>query len=243
MKGVIIDPRDLSRKMKYPHIDDPKQYLIDEKSLIFPSEELRKTTVVRGPNIKPLPKLEPLPDTLQTEVVLKVGDNMSTDGIMPAGNRVLPFRSNIEALSEFVFSQIDPEFAKNCRARGTVVVVGGENYGQGSSREHAALAPRYLGVRAKIVKSFARIHKSNLCNFGILPLTFKDPKDFDRIAKGAKVVFPDVRKRIEKGEREIPVGVDGKTIMTVLDVSDRQRKHLLAGGTLNFVKKELLVEV
>jgi aconitate hydratase len=243
LKGMITDPRDLSREMAYPHIDDPKRYLIDEKSIIFPSEELRRTEVVRGPNIKPLPELEPLPDTLAAEVVLKVGDNISTDAIMPAGNRVLPFRSNIEAISEFVFSQIEPEFAKNCKARGTVVVVGGENYGQGSSREHAALAPRYLGVRAKIVKSFARIHKSNLCNFGILPLTFKDPKDYDRIAKDAKVVFTDVRKRIEKGEREIPVEVDGKTIMTVLDVSDRQRKHLLAGGTLNFVKKELLVEV
>ena len=243
LKGVIIDPRDLSGEMTYPHIDDPKQYLIDEKSIIFASEELRQTTVVRGPNIKPLPELEPLPDKLEAEVVLKVGDNISTDGIMPAGNRVLPFRSNIEALSEFVFSQIDPDFSKNCRARGTVVVVGGENYGQGSSREHAALAPRYLGVRAKIVKSFARIHKSNLCNFGVLPLTFKDAKDYDRIAKGAKVVFPDVRKRIEKGGREIPVEVDGKTIITVLDVSDRQRQHLLAGGALNFVKKELLVEV
>ena len=242
LKGVIIDPRDLSREMKYPQIDDPKQYLIDEKSIIFPSEELRRTEVVRGPNIKPLPELEPLPDALAAEVVLKVGDNISTDAIMPAGNRVLPFRSNIEAISEFVFFQLDPDFAKNCKARGMVVVVGGENYGQGSSREHAALAPRYLGVRAKIVKSFARIHKSNLCNFGILPLTFKDPKDYDRIAMGATVVFHDVRTLIEKGEREIPIEVDGKTITTVLDVSDRQRKHLLAGGTLNFVKKELLVK-
>jgi aconitate hydratase len=243
LKGVITDPRDLSKEMAYPHIDDPKQYLIDEKSIIFPSEDLRKTEIIRGPNIKPLPELVPLPDTLQAEVVLKVGDNISTDAIMPAGNRVLPFRSNIEAISEFVYSQIDPDFAKNCKARGTVVVVGGENYGQGSSREHAALAPRYLGVCAKIVKSFARIHKSNLCNFGILPLTFKDPKDYDRIEKGAKVAFPDVRKRIENGERELPVEVDGKTIMTVLDVSDGQRKHLLAGGTLNFVKRELLVSV
>ena len=243
LKGVIIDPRELSRVMAYPHIEDPKQYLIDEKSIVFPSDELRKTTIIRGPNIKPLPVLDPLPAMLAAEVVLKVGDNISTDGIMPAGNRVLPFRSNIEAISEFVFSQIDPDFAKNCKERGTVVVVGGENYGQGSSREHAALAPRYLGVRAKIVKSFARIHKSNLCNFGILPLTFKDPKDYECIVKGVKVVFPDVRKRIEKGEREIPVEVDGKTIATILDVSDRQRKHLLAGGTLNFVKKELLVEV
>jgi aconitate hydratase len=241
IKGVITDPRDLAGEMAYPVIEDPKQYMIDEKSLVFPSDELRKTEVVRGPNIRPLPELSPLPDTLAAEVVLKVGDNMSTDGIMPAGNRVLPFRSNIEALSEFVFSQVDPGFAKECRARGDVVVVGGENYGQGSSREHAALAPRYLGVRAKIVKSFARIHKSNLCNFGILPLTFKDPADYERLNKDAKVVFPDVKRRLERGDRDIPVEVDGVTIITVLDVSDRQRRHLLAGGTLNFVRRELLM--
>jgi predicted aconitate hydratase len=242
LKGVIIDPRDLAKEMAYPAVSDPKEYLIDEKSIVFPSEELRKTEIIRGPNIKPLPVLEPLPDTLTAEVVLKVGDNMSTDGIMPAGNRVLPFRSNIEALAEFVFSQIAPDFAKESKARGSVIVVGGENYGQGSSREHAALAPRFLGVRAKIVKSFARIHKSNLCNFGILPLLFKDPKDYDKLNKGARVVFRDVKKRIERGEREIPIEVDGETIMTILDVSERQRKHLLAGGTLNFVKNELLVE-
>jgi aconitate hydratase len=242
LKGVVTDPRDLATEMPYPLIEDPKQYTIDEKSIIFPSKELSRTEIVRGPNIKPLPILEPLPDMLTAEVVLKVGDNMSTDGIMPAGNRVLPFRSNIEALSEFVFSQVDPDFAKECKARGTVVVVGGENYGQGSSREHAALAPRYLGVRAKIVKSFARIHKSNLCNFGILPLTFKDPADYDKMNKGAKLVFPDVRKRIERGDREIPAEVYGVAIVTILDVSDRQRKHLLAGGTLNFVKEEFLVK-
>ncbi|MDA8423009.1 MAG: aconitate hydratase [Nitrospiraceae bacterium] len=242
LKGVIIDPRDLAKEMAYPAISDPKEYLIDEKSIVFPSEELKKTEIVRGPNIKPLPVLEPLPDTLKAEVVLKVGDNMSTDGIMPAGNRVLPFRSNIEALSEFVFSQVAPDFAKESKARGSVIVVGGENYGQGSSREHAALAPRFLGVRAKIVKSFARIHKSNLCNFGILPLVFKDPKDYDKLNKGTRVVFRDVKKRIEQGEREIPIEVDGEVITTILDVSERQRKHLLAGGTLNFVKKELLVE-
>jgi aconitate hydratase len=241
LKGVITDPRDLAKEMEYPVIVDPSRYMIDEKSIVFPSEELRKTEIVRGPNIKSLPELGPLPDTLTAEVVLRVGDNMSTDGIMPAGNRVLPFRSNIEALSEFVFSQVDPNFAKECKARGAVVVVGGENYGQGSSREHAALAPRYLGVRAKIVKSFARIHKSNLCNFGILPLTFKDPRDYDRLSKGTKIVFPGVRQLLERGEREIPVEVDGETIVTILDVSDRQRKHLLAGGTLNFVKKELLM--
>ncbi len=243
LKGVITDPRDLAQEMRYPRIEDPEQYLINDKSIIFPSDALRKTEIIRGPNIKALPELKPLPNTLKAEVVLKVGDNISTDTIMPAGNRVLPFRSNIEVISEFVYSPIDPNFAKECKARGAVVVIGGENYGQGSSREHAALAPRYLGVRAKIVKSFARIHKSNLCNFGILPLTFKDRLDYDNLGKGATAVFPDVRRRIERGEREIPVEVDGQTIITVLDVSERQRKHLLAGGALNFVKQELLAEV
>jgi aconitate hydratase len=241
IKGVITDPRELAEETAYPRVEDPKEYVVDERSIIFPSEELAATEILRGPNIKALPKLDPLPATLAAEVVLKVGDNMSTDGIMPAGNRVLPFRSNIEALAEFVFTQVDPDFAKECRARGTVVVVGGENYGQGSSREHAALAPRFLGVRAKIVKSFARIHKSNLCNFGILPLTFRDLNDYELLKRGTKVVFPDVRLRMERGDREIPAEVDGKTVVTILDVSDRQRRHLLAGGTLNFVKNELLV--
>ncbi len=243
IKGIVIDPRELALEMEYPRVEDPKQYRIDESSIIFPSEQAAKSEIIRGPNIKPLPELEPLPQTLVAHVALKVGDNMSTDGIMPAGNRVLPFRSNIEALSEFVFSQVDPGFAKECRALGIVVVAGGENYGQGSSREHAALAPRYLGVRAKIAKSFARIHKSNLCNFGILPLTFKDPEDYERLTKGTKLVFVDIRKRVERGDREIPVEIDGQAITTVLDVSERQRKYLLAGGALNYVKEQLLVHV
>ncbi|HEY6011597.1 MAG TPA: aconitate hydratase [Nitrospirota bacterium] len=236
LKGVITDPRDLAAEMAYPRIDDPEQYIIDEKSIIFPTDELRKTVVVRGPNIRPLPEFKPLPDFFEAEVALKVGDNISTDAIMPAGSRVLPLRSNIEAISAFVFSQIAPEFAQEAKSLGQVVIVGGENYGQGSSREHAALAPRYLGVRAKIVKSFARIHKSNLCNFGVLPLTFRDPGDYLRLSKGTKIRFPDIRNRIERGDREIPIEADGRTIMTILDVSERQRWHLLAGGTLNFVK-------
>ena len=240
LKGVITDPRDLAGEMPYPRIKDPKEYLVDAASIIFPSDEFRKTTVVRGPNIKPLPQLAPLPEQIAAEVVLKVGDNISTDAIMPAGNKVLPLRSNIEAISEFIYSQLDPDFPRECREKGTVVVVGGENYGQGSSREHAALGPRYLGVCAKIVKSFARIHKDNLCNWGVLPLTFKDPSDYGRISKGSKVVLPGVRRRIEQGDKEIPVEVDGYTITAVLDVSERQRRHLLAGGTLNFVKQELL---
>jgi aconitate hydratase len=239
LKGVITDPRDLAREMDYPRIQDPVHYLIDETSILFPTVDLRKTPVVRGANIKPLPKLDPLPETLEAEVVLKVGDNISTDAIMPAGNKILPLRSNLEAISEFIYSQIDPNFAKECKAKGKVVVVGGENYGQGSSREHAALGPRYLGVRAKIAKSFARIHKANLCNFGVLPLTFKDPRDYELMEKGARVVFPEVRRLVEIGEREIPLEVDGRKMISLLEVSDRERQDLLAGGTLNFVKGEL----
>jgi aconitate hydratase len=239
LKGVITDPRDLSKEMKYPRITDPKEYLVDKESIISPSEELRKTEIIRGPNIKLLPGMEPLPETLEATVVIKVGDNISTDTIMPAGSKVLPLRSDIAAISEFVFYQIDPDFSRECREKKNVVVIGGENYGQGSSREHAALAPRYLGVRVKIAKSFARIHKANLCNFGIIPLIFKDPRDYDLFSKGTKIALRRVRERIERGEKEIPVELDGRRVVALLEVSERQRKHLLAGGTLNYVKKEL----
>jgi len=239
IQGVITDPRELGKEMRYPRIQDPEKYVVDASSIIFPTEGLRHTKIVRGPNIKPLPDLEPLPEKLEAEVVLKVGDNISTDAIMPAGSKILPLRSNITAISEYIYSQIMPDFSRECRKRGTVVIIGGENYGQGSSREHAALGPRYLGVRAKIVKSFARIHEANLCNFGVLPLTFKNPGDYDAFQKGSKVAFPDVRRRIERGDQEIPVEVDGRPIITRLGVSGRQRQHLLAGGTLNFVKSEL----
>ena len=239
LKGVITDPRDLAKEMDYPRVKDPEEYITNDSSIISPSEELRKTEVIRGPNVKPLPSMAPLPKTLEAEVIIKVGDNISTDTIMPAGNKVLPFRSNIEALSKFVYYQIDPDFHKESQKKGTVVIIGGENYGQGSSREHAALAPRYLGVRAKIAKSFARIHKANLCNFGILPLTFEDAKDYDRLDKGSKVTLPKVRMHVEKGDTEIPVQIDGHTIVTRLEVSDRQRRNLLAGGALNYVRQQL----
>lgn len=239
LKGVVTDPRDLGKEMSYPRVKDPERYIADESSIIFPSEELRGTEIFRGPNIRPFPELTPLPEELTATVVIKVEDNISTDTVMPAGNRVLPLRSNIEAISEFVFYQLDPDFHKECKELGDVIVVGGENYGQGSSREHAALAPRHLGVRAKIVKSFARIHKANLCNFGILPLTFESPADYDRIGKGSKVEFPQIRKQLESGAREIGIKVDGEPMTVLLDVSERQRQHLIAGGTLNWVKEEL----
>ncbi len=239
LKGVITDPRDLGEEMEYPRIVDPEKYVVDESSIIRPSEALYATEVVRGPNIRPFPRFDPLPETLEAQVAIRVEDNISTDGIMPAGSKILPLRSNIEAISEFVFSQVDPGFVPRVKGMANAVVVAGENYGQGSSREHAALAPRYLGVRAKIVKSFARIHKANLCNFGILPLTLADPSDYALFTVGAKVLFPEVRRLVEEGAEEIPVEVGGKKVVTRLEVSERQRQHLLAGGTLNAVREEM----
>jgi aconitate hydratase len=225
--------------MVYPRVIDPEKYVVNINSILSPPNDFRNVEIIRGPNIKPLPDMEELPDTLEAEVAMKVGDNITTDAIMPAGSKILPLRSNIPALSEFVFSQIDPDFHKICKEKGNVVVIGAENYGQGSSREQAALAPRYLGVRVKIAKSFARIHKANLCNFGIIPLIFENPADFEKVEKGSTAVFRDIRTLIKNGKTEIPVFFDGISITTLLDVSDRQRNFLLAGGALNFVRNEL----
>ena len=237
--GVVTDPRELGKLMAWPAVQNPDQYLLDDSSVIFPlpADEARTVEIVTGPNIVPFPDFEELPEDLSAEVTLNVGDNISTDTIMPAGNKVLPFRSNIPAISQFVYEQLDPDFPRRAKEKGLGVVVGGENYGQGSSREHAALAPRYLGIRAKIAKSFARIHRANLINFGILPLTFKDPADYDRVSQGDTVVFTGLRSLVASGAREIPVRVGGREIVTHLDVSDRERRDLLAGGTLNNVKK------
>ncbi|MBW2484674.1 MAG: aconitate hydratase, partial [Deltaproteobacteria bacterium] len=170
----------------------------------------------------------------------KVGDNITTDHIMPAGAKILPLRSNIPAISEYVFNSVDLEFIKRARdaAAGDLggMVVGGENYGQGSSREHEALAPRFLGVQVKLVKSFARIHKANLINFGIVPLTFENSEDYEGLKQGASVEIPDIRQKIFAGEKIFTVLVDNKAIKANLDVSDRHREILLAGGLLNWAK-------
>ena len=235
--GVVTDPRELGKLMPWPDVQNPEKYLLDDSSVIFPLADTSGVEIVTGPNIVPFPDFDPLPDDLAAEVILSVGDNISTDTIMPAGNKVLPFRSNIPAISRFVFEILDPEFPKRAMEKGNGVVVGGENYGQGSSREHAALAPRYLGIRAKIVKSFARIHKANLINFGILPLTFKEPADYDTLKQGDRLLFKGVRQLVAGGATEIPVEVNGRTIVTLLQVSERERNDLLAGGTLNYVKQ------
>ncbi|MDU0458817.1 MAG: aconitate hydratase [Geobacteraceae bacterium] len=234
--GVITDPRKLGDVMSYPSVQNPEKYLLDDSGIVFPLEDSSAVEIKTGPNIVPFPDFEALPDSLQASVAIRLGDNITTDHIMPAGNKVLPLRSNIPAISDHVFEQVDEEFPARARSLGNGVVVAGENYGQGSSREHAAIAPRFLGIRAKIVKSFARIHKANLVNFGILPLVFRDPADMELFQQGDRVSFPGVRQLVESGAVEIPVLVNGREVVTLLNVSDRQRRELLAGGTLNYVK-------
>lgn len=236
--GVITDPRKLGELMPYPDVKEREHYLTDDSGFIFPPEDPSSIEIAMGPNIKPFPDFEELPDELECTVVINVGDNITTDDIMPAGNEVLPLRSNIPAISEYVFRRIDEEFPKRAREAGKGAVIGGNNYGQGSSREHAAIAPRYLGIRLKIARSFARIHKANLINFGILPLTFADPADAEKIKQGDKISFKGLRERVGSGEREIPFTVNGREFVAYLDVSDRGRREILAGGALNLVKKE-----
>ncbi len=239
LTGHITDPRTLGAA---PTIAYPDRFRFREDWFIHPPKDRSTVEIVRGPNIKPLPHFGPLADALEATVLIKVGDNISTDIIMPAGSRVLPYRSNIPAISDFVFEIIDPDFPARAREKGGGIVVGGENYGQGSSREHAALAPRYLGVKAKIAKSFARIHKANLVNFGILPLEFANPDDYDAIEQGDTIVIDGIRGAIEAGATEIPIQVNRREVITKLTVSDRQRRLLLAGGVLNMAKAMAVAE-
>lgn len=234
--GEITDPRRLG---DYPRVELPERFIINDENILPPAGDPSAVEIVRGPNIQPFPDLAPLAEELEGEVLLKVGDNITTDHIMPAGNQVLPLRSNIPAISAFVFRAVDASFSERARQREVGFVIGGENYGQGSSREHAALAPRYLGVAAKIVKSFARIHKANLINFGILPLEFSDPLDYDKVAQGDKIRIPGVKKILAGGGNEIPVLVGDRKIMTRISVSERERAALIAGGLLNLMRKEL----
>jgi aconitate hydratase len=235
LTGKITDPRTLGEPPEIPY---PDKFKFKSEWFVEPPENSSTVEIVRGPNIKPLPDFPPLPETLEASVLIKVEDNISTDIIMPAGNRVLPYRSNIPAISDFVFEIIDPEFPARAKAQGGGIVVGGDNYGQGSSREHAALAPRYLGVCAKIVKSFARIHKANLVNFGIVPLVFADAADYDSIKQGDKITIDGINEAAASGSEDIAVLVGGRQIMTRLEISDRQRRILVAGGILNLAKQK-----
>ncbi len=239
LTGVITDPRTLG--IDYPRFMAPETMLLNTDMLLPPAQEGELYDLEKGPNIKPLPELEPLPDTLEGPMLLKVGDDISTDEIMPAGAKVLPFRSNIPAISRFVFSQIDETYyerAMGYQQQGSFVV-GGANYGQGSSREHAALAPRYLGIRAVIAKGFARIHLQNLSNFGILPLTFANPDDWNKIAQGDKLSIPDVRNAIRKGNKVQVINLTrNETYETKHLMTPYQVEMVLAGSLINVVKQK-----
>lgn len=243
IKGVITDPRTLD--MPYPKVKPPRKHVINKAMLQapLPLEEARKVRLVNGPNIASLPILKALANEYRLPILLKMGDNISTDAIMPAGARVLPFRSNIPKISEFCFNMVDESYYKRaqaCHAEGGHTVVGGDNYGQGSSREHAALAPRYLGLHVVVAKSFARIHWQNLVNFGILPLVFKNPADYQKLNAGDVLVFKDLLAIIPTG-KEVIATVEGKGISIPLlhALSPRQIEILIDGGLINWVKKQV----
>jgi aconitate hydratase len=235
LKGCITDPRELGPRP--PRVPVPQKFLIDDSLILTPPQKSEKVLIERGPNIKPLPTRGPLEDSLEGTVILKVGDNITTDAILPAGARVLPLRSNIPAISKHLFERLDPDFFKKAKELGGGFVLGGENYGQGSSREHAALAPMYLGIKAILAKSYARIHRSNLINFGVLPLTFKDPEAFMRIQQGDRLRITQLRKGIQE---EYILKIENLTQQRVFEayhvLNSREREVLLAGGLLNYTR-------
>lgn len=234
LTGKITDPRELG---DYPEIEEPNSFLIDDGMILPPTNE--DVEIRRGPNIKPLPVQEPLPESYKGKVLLKVGDNITTDHIMPAGAKILPLRSNVPALSQHVFEQVDQTFAQRAKEAGGGIILGGQNYGQGSSREHAALCPMYLGIKAVLAQSFARIHKANLVNFGILPLVVS-PEDYEKIAQGDELEFPDLRQALsaQTGEIQAKNLTQGSTITLSYELSDRQVAVILAGGLLNYTKNK-----
>lgn len=238
LTGVFTDPRSLGEP---PVITMPDHFLINDNMIVPPAAEqdMDQVEILRGPNIKPFPKTAPLPESIEAKVLLKVGDNITTDHIMPAGAKILPLRSNIPAISQHCFVRCDPEFPARCQAEGKGIIIGGANYGQGSSREHAALAPLYLGIKAVIVKSFARIHVANLINAGILPLTFADEADYDAISLGDTLSLPQVRDRLVRGEEVVLENqTTGKTIPLRTGFSERQIEMLLAGGLLDYTRNQ-----
>ncbi len=234
--GVITDPRTLG---DYPGIKMPDSFLIDDSGVIPPlsPEEAKSAEVLRGPNIKNYPATEPLADTISVAVSLKVGDNITTDHIMPAGAAVLPYRSNIPKMSEFCFNVCDAAFPERARSLGNSIIVGGVNYGQGSSREHAALVPLYLGIRAVVAKSFARIHKDNLINAGILPLTFADPDDYKKIGEGDTIELSDLHKSLASGKYTLINKTNNTEIELDCVLSERQIEIMLAGGLIALTAK------
>ena len=240
LTGVLTDPRTLG---EMPDFQLPKTFTVNDNMIELPApeSEMDKVEILRGPNIKPFPQTSPLADSIDVPCSLKVGDNITTDHIMPAGAKILPLRSNIPAISEHCFTVCDPAFPTRAKELGKSIIVGGANYGQGSSREHAALAPLYLGVKAVLVKSFARIHRANLINAGILPLTFVNEADYDKIDQGDELELANVRKAIEAGESQLTLRdkTKGIDIPVLCELSGRTKDIVLAGGLLDYTREAL----
>lgn len=235
--GVLTDPRTLG---EMPEIKLPERFIINDNMIEKPADanDADAVEIKYGPNIKPFPTSTELPESIEAPAILKVGDNITTDHIMPAGAKILPYRSNIPYLSNFCFKQCDEKFAERCKAAGKGFIIGGANYGQGSSREHAALVPLYLGIKAVIAKSFARIHCANLINAGIMPFTFANPDDYDKIDTDDTLALPDIRRRIENGEAVVLENLTkGEKYELAYDYSERQTAMILDGGLLNYTKK------
>ena len=237
LKGAMADPRKLG---KFPKVAMPSKFIVNDNLIVKPLKDGSKVKILRGPNIAPLPANNPLPNTLSGKVLLKVGDNITTDHIMPAGAKILPLRSNIPKISEHVFEVVDPNFAERAKKNKGGFIIGGGNYGQGSSREHAALAPMYLGVKFVLTKSFARIHRANLVNFGILPLNFKKDADYNEFKEGDELKIENVHQALKKNEPLKVKNLRTKKVLEVAyDLTDRQKAIILAGGLLNYTKKNV----
>ncbi|MGC3871943.1 aconitate hydratase [Halomonas sp. GXIMD04776] len=235
--GKITDPRDLD--FAYPRVEEPDDPIINTRNLVAPLEvaEARKVDLIKGPNIASLPEFDAIEDDLELTVLLKMEDDVSTDEIMPAGNEVLPYRSNIPRIADFCFRGIDEEYAQQAKETGDHCVIAGSNYGQGSSREHAAIAPRYLGLRVVLAKSFARIHWQNLVNFGVLPLRFNDDKDYEALDTQQTLSFEGLHEALQNGN-EITAQADGKEITLCHDLTSHQVEVLLEGGLINWMKRQ-----
>ncbi|MGE5239959.1 MAG: aconitate hydratase [Chloroflexota bacterium] len=243
VKGEIVDPRQAGLVIE--DVREPERFVINDNLLVPPRDDAGTVAIIKGPNIRDVPVKTPLGDSIRAEVLLKVGGNITTDDIMPAGSQVLPFRSNIPAISEFVFRNIDESFstrAKVAKERGGGIVVAGENYGQGSSREHAAIAPMFLGLQAVIAKSFARIHRANLINFGVLPLVFAVEGDFDRIDQGDVLLIKDVRNALASGDAvDVENVTKGYSFGVKANLNERERELILTGGLLPYTKSRTAV--
>lgn len=236
LTGVLTDPRTLGDA---PEVTMPEQFHINDNMVVAPAPEGEEVEVVRGPNIKPFPVNKELPEKLEGTVLIKVGDNITTDHIMPSNAKLLPYRSNVPYLAEYCLTPCDPDFPKRAKENGGGFIVGGSNYGQGSSREHAALAPLQLGVRGVLAKSFARIHMANLINSGILPMTFVDEADYDRIKDGDVLVLENAREQIKAGDELTLKNITANTTIKVkVALSERQVEIMLAGGLLNYTRKQ-----